>query len=152
VLADAHGRCLVGRVGKHAFQPGFELDHARFALAAPDGKADALTRMLGSQRTIDVEVELALSPVPTEAVVGKWIDQARGFVAAAVAPVHQQLASQGEMVELLFEVGGVLGDRGFLHKIKDKALILSWRTDRIPERDLAEYDARLQRLTGSVPP
>lgn len=152
VLADASSRCVIGRVGKRAFQPGFDLDHARFGLAAPTGKSDALGRLLGSDRSLDLEIELVLSPAPTPKAVDQWIADARRFAAGIVDPIRQQFAGQGAMVGVLFDLGSVLANHGFRHEIKDKALLLSWRTDRIPESDLTTYEARLQAIIGSAPP
>lgn len=144
VLADAHGRCVTGFVAAHDFQPGYKLDKARFGFAAPEGKGDPLTNLLGSTRTLDLSVELTLSPAPTEQVVNTWIDQAKDFVSTSVAPVKAQFAGQGPAVDVLFDLAGVLGDKGFRHTLKDKTLTLSWRTDRIPQSDLTQYESRLE--------
>jgi hypothetical protein len=144
VLADGRGRCITGYVAAHDFQPGYKLDHARFGFAAPEGKGDPLTNLLGSHRTLDVAVELTLSPAPTEQVVTGWIDEAKMFVSSSVAPVKAELAGQGPAMDVLFDLAGVMGDKGFRHTIKDKTLTLSWRTDRIAASDLTQFESRLE--------
>jgi hypothetical protein len=144
VLTDARGRCVTGTVGPHDFQPGYKLDKARFGFAAPEGKGDPLTNLLGSKRTLELVVELTLSPAPTEQVVNGWIDQAKAFVSSTLAPVQAQFAGQGPAVDVLFDLAGVLGDKGFRHTLKDKTLTLTWRTDRIPQSDLTQYESRLE--------
>ena len=55
----------------------------------------------------------------------------------------------------MFDLGGLLGNRGFHRELTDRSLVLSWRTDRIPQSDLAVYESRLQHAigaTGAVPP
>jgi hypothetical protein len=146
VLTDTHGRCITGFVAAHDFQPGYKLDHARFGMAAPQGKGDSLTNLMGSSRTLELAVELTLSPAPTEQVVQGWIDQAKQFVSATVEPVKAQFAGQGPAADVLFKVGGLLGEKGFRHTLKDKTLTLSWRTDRIPASDLAQYETQLEAL------
>jgi hypothetical protein len=148
VLHDAHGRCMIGAVGKREFKKGFGLDRARFALAAPEGKGDALTQLLGSIRTLDLEIELTLTPAVTEATVQKWIGEARAWMSTTMAPVRAQFAAQGAMVDVMFDLAGLLGERGFKHTIQDKALGLSWRTDRVPEAELMSYESKLQAAMG----
>jgi hypothetical protein len=145
LLADAHGMCVRGLVGKREFQPGYELDHARFAFAAPEGKGDPLTKMLGSLRTLDLEFEFTLTPAPTDAVVNKWIDQARTWVSMTAAPVRAQFAAQGPLVDVMFDLAGLLGERGFRHSLKGNALSFSWRTDRVSSTDLMAYEVRLAK-------
>jgi len=144
VLADGRGRCVTGYVAAHDFQPGYKLEHARFGFAAPEGKGDPLTNLLGSHRTLDLAVELTLSPAPTEQVVNGWIDEAKAFVSTSIAPVKAEFAGQGPAVDVLFDLAGVMGDKGFRHTLKDKTLTLSWRTDRIPQSDLTQYESRLE--------
>ena len=146
VLTDAHGRCVTGYVGATDFQPGYKLDKARFGFAGPEGKGDPLTNLLGSKRTLELAVELTLSPAPTEQVVGGWIDEAKAWIGATAAPIKEQFAGQGPAVDVLFDLAGLLGDKGFKHTLKDKTLTLTWRTDRIPESDLTSYESRLEAV------
>ena len=148
VVPDTHGMCIRGFVGKRDFQPGFQLERARFAFAAPDGHADALTSLLGSTRTLDVEVELALAPAPTPQVVDRWIAEARASLAEIGAPLRLQFASQGPLVDVMFDMIGLIGNQGFRHDIKGSALQLSWRTDRISKSDLARIETRLEAVLG----
>jgi hypothetical protein len=144
VVSDAHGRCVVGVVGKHDFQPGYGLTRARFALAAPETGGDPLTNLMGSRRSLEFAVELALDPAPTEAVFGKWNAQARAWLRETMAPVRAQFAAQGPVVDVMFDLAALLGDRGFKHEIKGNALAMSWRTDRVPTSDLAALETRMQ--------
>ena len=150
LLADPRGMCVRGLVGAREFQLGYQLEHARFALAAPEGSGDPLTKMLGSVRSLDLQFELTLTPAPTEAVVNTWIDQARAWVSLTAAPVRAQFASQGPLVDVMFDVGALLGERGFRHSLKDKAVSLSWRTDRVSNTDLSVYEARLAKAMKAM--
>jgi hypothetical protein len=151
VVADARGRCVLGYVNKRPFQPGYTLDKARFVLAAPEGKSDALTRMLGSLRTLDLEVELVLDPAPTPKVVQGWIAEARAWVANIGASVRGGFADQGAVVDAMFDMAALLGKSGFKHTLKDKALTLSFRTDRISQAELMTIETRLQAAIGGAP-
>ncbi len=144
VVSDAHGRCIVGFVGKHDFQPGYGLTRARFALAAPESGGDPLTRLMSSRRSLEFAVELALDPAPTETVFGKWNAQARAWLRDTMAPVRAQFAAQGPVVDVMFDLAALLGDRGFQHEIKGNSLVMSWRTDRVPSSDLSALETRTQ--------
>ncbi|MBV8757944.1 MAG: hypothetical protein JO257_11730 [Deltaproteobacteria bacterium] len=146
VLTDARGRCVTGFVNKTDFQPGYKLDHARFGFAGPEGAGDPLTNLLGSHRTLELAVELTLSPAPTDATVQGWIDQAKQWVRATVEPIKMQFAGQGPAVDVLFDLAGLLGNKGFKYTLKDKVLTLTWRTDRIPASDLTTYEKRLEAV------
>lgn len=150
VLSDAKGRCIVGKVGATGFQPGFELDRARFALAAPSGKSDPLMAMLESQRTLELVVDLELTPAAKEADVKKWTAQGRAWMGNIAAPLRVQFAGN-PMLDVYFDMLAVLGERGFKHELKDKTLRLSWRTDRVPRTDLDALEARFQALLGTQP-
>jgi hypothetical protein len=148
-VADAHGRCLLGAVGPRDFLPGFKLERARFAVAAPEGSAtDALMGMLGSRRTLDVEVELTLAPAPTAGDADGWISQGKLFLAGIGANVRSQFAGQGEMMDVYFDMLAMIGTKAFRHELKDKALRFSWRTDRIPSSDLKDLERRLEAVVG----
>ena len=144
VLTDARGRCITGYVHQTDFQPGYKLDHARFGFAGPEGQGDPLTNLLGSHRTLELAVELTLSPAPTDATVKGWIDQAKAWVSTTVEPIKMQFAGQGPAVDVLFDLAGLLGNKGFKYTLKDKVLTLTWRTDRIPQSDLTSYEKRLE--------
>lgn len=154
VVPDARGRCVLGYVTKRPFQPGHELERARFVLAAPEGKGDPLTQLLGSRRTLDLEVELVLSPAPSEKTVQGWIAAARTYVANMASSVRAGFAGQGPIVDAMFDVGALLGNRGFRHTLKDKSLTLSFRTDRISSGELATVEGRLEsalKASGVTP-
>jgi hypothetical protein len=148
VLADAHGRCVLGAVATRPFQPGFALDHARFGVAAPAGSGDALTHLLGSARSLDLEVELTLAPAPTEPVVDGWLDQGRAMVSVAMAPIKDQFGASG-LTKAYVEMFEVVGSRGFASHLDGAALRLSWRTDRIHESDVTEIERELQGALGN---
>jgi len=147
-LADAHGRCILGRVGQQDFQPGFKLDRARFALAVPPGKNDPLMAMMGSQRTLELNVELVLSPAAKDADVKKWIQQARAWMSDIGAPLRAQFAGN-PMLDVFADMASLLGERGFKYDLKDKSLRLSWRTDRVPRADLDALEKRFQEAGGA---
>lgn len=144
VVADSRGRCVLGYVSKRPFQPGYELERARFVLAAPEGNSDALTRLLGVQRTLDLEVELVLAPAATEKKVQEWIAEARAYISNIMTSVRAGFAGQGPIVDAVFDMGALLGNTGFRHTLKDKSLTLSFRTDRISSSQLVTIEARLQ--------
>jgi hypothetical protein len=153
VLTDTRGRCVTGFVGAHDFQPGYKLEHARFGFAGPEGAGDPLTNLLGSHRTLELAVELTLSPAPTEQVVNGWIDEAKAFLTGTLEPIKAQFAGQGPAVDVLWDLAGLLGNKGFRHTLKDKTLTLTWRTDRIPQSDLSTYEKRLElALPGGLNP
>lgn len=143
VVADPGGMCIRGRVGNREFQPGYKLDHARFAMTLPDGASDPLMKLVGSTRTMDVEVELALDPAPTEAAAAKWIAEARTWMSTTMDPVRASLAAQGPMVDAMFDVARLVGTKGFTHTIKGSSFLLSWRTSRISSSDLASVESKL---------
>lgn len=151
VVPDAGGMCMRGRVGAREFQPGYKLDHARFAMALPDGASDPLMKLVGSTRTMDVEVELALDPAPTEAVTEKWIAEARTWLASTMEPVRASLGASGPMADALFDVAALVGTKGFTHAIKGNALALSWRTSRISSSDLSAIETKLAHFLPASP-
>jgi hypothetical protein len=150
VVPDPRGRCVFGEVGKREFRGKHALDRARFALVAPEGKGDPMTRLLGSNRTLDLEVELVLEPAATDATVKGWIAEARQWVIQTMEPVRAQFAGQGPIVDVMFEVGSLLGKQGFKYTLKDKALTLSFRTDRITSEQIVSVEARLQGVLGQM--
>lgn len=153
VVANANGRCMVGLVGPREFQPGYKVDRARFAMAAPPGQqGDALMTLLGSTRTLGVEIELVLSPAPTASDVKSWIADGRTYLAAIGQNVKSSFAGQGPMVEIYFDMISLIGTRAFEHSVAGKSLRFSWRTDRIPESDLTALERRLGAALGAPPP
>ncbi|MBA3502006.1 MAG: hypothetical protein M4D80_16795 [Myxococcota bacterium] len=150
VVGDAHGRCILGRVGPTDFQPGYKLDRARFALAAPAGRDDALMALLDSKRTLDMNVELVLTPAPEQADVEKWVKQGRSWMSNIAGPVRVQFAGN-PMLDVYFDMLALLGERGFTYLVKDKSLTFSWRTDRVPAKDLDALERRFQALMGTTP-
>jgi hypothetical protein len=144
VLADAHGRCVAGFVGATDFQPGYSLEHARFGVAAPEGKGDPFTNLLGSRRTLELALELTLAPAPTEHTISSWIAQAKESLRDTFAPIKTQF--QGPLVDVVFDLAGLLGDKGFRSTLNDKTLTMTWRTDRIGAADLATYESRLEAV------
>jgi hypothetical protein len=144
LVGDPRGRCVLGNVAKRAFQPGYSLERARFLLAAPEGKGDPLTNMVGSNRSLDLEVELTLEPAPTEKTVKGWITDARAWMRNIGDSVRASFAGQGPMVDAMYEMAGLLGKSGFRHTLKDKSLTLSFRTDRITSAQLASLEARFE--------
>ena len=153
VLTDARGRCVTGYVNKTDFQPGYKLDHARFGFAGPEGAGDPLTNLLGSHRTLELAVELTLSPAPTHATVQSWISEAKTWVSSTLEPIKMQFAGQGPAVDVLWDLAGLLGNEGFMYTLKGNVLTLTWRTDRIPQRDLTTYEKRLEAaLPGGFNP
>lgn len=144
LVGDPRGRCVLGNVAKRAFQPGYELQRARFFLGAPEGNGDALTQMLGSKRSLDLEVELTLNPVPSEATVAAWVAAARAWMSNIGDSVRGSFAGQGPLVDAMYEMAGLLGRSGFRRTLKDKSLTLSFRTDRISHAELAAVESRLE--------
>jgi hypothetical protein len=147
VLADSRGRCILGRVGATDFQPGFKLERSRFALAAPSGKPDALMGMLGSERTLELVVELFLAPAAKDANVKKWVAQGRQYMSNLAGPVKMQFAGN-PVLDVYLDMVALLGDRGFKYELKDKSLRFTWRTDRVPRSDLDALETRLQAVLG----
>lgn len=145
VVADARGRCIIGRVGKAGFQPGFELERARFAMAAPPGKDDALMALLASQRTLELTVELTLTPAPKDANARAWIAQGKQWMSGIAAPMRAQFAGN-PMLDAYIEMLALLGERGFKYEIADQALRFSWRTDRVPRGELDALEKRFGAL------
>ncbi|HLL22049.1 MAG TPA: hypothetical protein VK427_07955 [Kofleriaceae bacterium] len=150
VLGDARGRCILGRVGPTDFQPGYKLDGARFALAAPPGKGDPLMALLDSKRTVDVTVELVLTPAPKEADVQVWVARGRAYAGSLAAPLKMQFAGN-PMLDVYFDMMALLGERGFKYELDGKALRFSWRTDRVPASELAALEKRFQAAQGTQP-
>jgi hypothetical protein len=144
LVGDPRGRCVLGNVAKRPFQPGYELERARFFLAAPEGKGDPLTNMVGSSRSLDLEVQLTLAPAPTEKTVAGWIAAARAWMRDIGDSVRASFAGQGPMVDAMYEMAGLIGKSGFRHTLKDNTLTLSFRTDRITSRELAAIESRFE--------
>lgn len=151
LLDDAHGRCVVGFSGKDDFKPGFKLDHARFAVALPEGKGDPVTALVGSNRTLDVEIELTLAPAAKEADVTRWIAETRTWMTTVLAPVKAQFGGQGPLVEVIADLLGLITERGFQHKLAGPALRLSWQTRRVPQADVSAIESRLGALMSKAP-
>jgi len=151
VLGDARGRCVVGTTGATPFKPGFDLESSRFAMGLPPAKTDHLTKMVGSNKTLDVEIELALSVAASEKDVQRWIAESRQWVAGIAAPLRLQFAGQGQMVETFFEAGSLVANKGFEHELDGKLLRLSWRTDRIERADVQSIEADLERAVKGGP-
>lgn len=144
------GRCMVGAIGhQDDVKPGFDLERGRFLVAAPLGAGDALGRLLGSKRTLAMEIELTLEPAPTAADLTRWTAEARQWVAGIVDPLRQQFAGQGPAVELTFDMGGMLVEHGFRPTLTGKDLRLSWRTDRVPASALDDLERRFQSVLGT---
>lgn len=150
LVSDARGRCVLGHVAKRSFQPGHDLDHARFVLAAPEGKGDPLTNLVGSSRTLDLEVELVLEPAPTDKTVLAWIADARAYLGNMAEGVRASFAGQGPLVDAMFDMGALLGKSGFRHTLKDSSLTLSFRTDRISSREIATIETKLEGAMGQM--
>ena len=144
LLPDSHGRCAVGVVGPNDWKPGFKLDRARFAMAAPPGGGDALTKLIGSDRTLDVELEANLTPPPAEKDYNAWYAEAKDWISSTVDPIKMQFAGGGPMVDAYFDMMSLVASRGFDHQIKGKALTLSWRTNRIQQSDLSAIESELE--------
>jgi hypothetical protein len=149
VLSDARGRCVVGTTGASEFKPGFDLESSRFAMALPPAKTDHLAQLMGSNKTLNVEIELALSKAATEKDVQRWIEEARQWVAGVAAPIRMQFAGQGEMVGTMFDAAGLIATQGFHHELKEKLLRLSFRTDRVERASLRRLEADLERVMGA---
>ncbi len=149
VLADTHGRCIIGAVGPRDFLPGFKIEKARFAVGAPEtAEADPLMKLMGSKRSMDVQVELALSPAPTATDVDGWISMGKMYLGGLGDNVRSQFAGQGGLMDVYFDMLSLLGTKAFRHDIKGNAVRFSWRTDRVPAADLTELERRLQAAVG----
>ncbi len=149
VLADTHGRCIIGAVGPRDFLPGFKIEKARFAVGAPEtAEADPLMKLMGSKRSLDVQVELALAPAPTAAVVDGWITMGKMYIGNIGDSVRGQFAGQGALMDVYFDMISLLGTKAFRHDLKGNAVRFSWRTDRVPSTDLSELESRLQAAVG----
>jgi hypothetical protein len=154
LVGDPRGRCVLGHVAKRPFQPGYTLERARFFLAAPEGKGDPLTQMLGSTRSLDLEVELTLEPAPSDKTVAAWIAQARAWVGNIGDSVRGSFAGQGPIVDAMYEMASLLGKSGFRRTVKDNSLTLSFRTDRITSRELAVLESKFEgamKQMGAAP-
>jgi hypothetical protein len=151
IVGDPRGRCLLGYVNERLFQPGYQLERARFILAAPEDKGDPLTQLFGSRRTLDLEVELLLDPPPSAATVQSWIVAAGAWVSNIADSVHAGFSGQGPIVEAVFDIGALLGKRSFRHTLKDKSLTLSFRSDRIASAELVTIESRLQTAMKAQP-
>lgn len=148
VLADRRGRCVVGTTGPSSFKPGFDLASSRFAMAAPPAKGDPLAQVMGTDKSLDVEIELSLAKAPAEADVNRWIAEARQWVSGIAGPVRLQFAAQSEAVAVVFEAASLIATQGFRHELDGKVLHLSWRTDRLRRAELQRLEADLQRVTA----
>lgn len=147
VLDDTHNRCAAALVAARDFQPGVKLSRGRFAMAAPVAtKPDALMSMLGSRKSLGVEVELVLDPPPTDAKAKEWIAMGKMFLSNIGANVRGQFAGQGDLMEVYFDMLSLIGEKAFVHSVKDSSLRLSWRTDRIPKPELQAVESRLEGL------
>lgn len=51
-------------------------------------------------------------------------------------------------MDVYFDMLSLIGEKGFVHSVKDSSLRLSWRTDRIPKADLQAVESRLESLLG----
>ncbi|MBA3460433.1 MAG: hypothetical protein H0T46_10760 [Deltaproteobacteria bacterium] len=150
VVADPRGRCIVGAIGPRDFLPGFKLDKARFGVAAPEVDGDdALMKLMGSRRTLDVEVELTLTPAPKPAEVDAWITQGRMYLGGIGDSVRGQFAGQGDLMDIYFDMLSMIGTKAFRHELKANVLRFSWRTDRIPSSDLSALEKRLEAVMGA---
>jgi hypothetical protein len=149
VAPDPGGRCVVGTVGPNDFKPGFKLDKARFVMAAPSGKPDPMTKLLESDRTFDVEIELTLTPAPKDSDLKKWIEEGKAWMAEVAAPIKMQFAGQGPAVDAMIDMFSLIGERGFKPTITGNNLQLSWRTDRLPQSDLDAIETKLQAVMGT---
>ena len=150
LVDDARGRCAIGTVAKQeAFKPGFDLDRARFVLALPAGKPDALTRLMASDRSVDLEAELTMTPAPTDADLARWTAESRSWIKEIADPVRAQFAGQGPVVEMVFEMVRILVEHGYRPTIAGNELTLSWRTDRVPPGALADLERRFQATMGT---
>ncbi len=150
VVADPNGRCILGTVGPRDFLPGYKLERARFGVVAPerDGANDGLMNLMGSKRTLDVEVELTLSPAPTPAEVDAWIAQGKAYLGGIGDSVRGQFAGQGDLMDVYFDMITVIGTKSFRHELKGNVLTFSWRSDRVPAADLSSIEKRLQAVMG----
>jgi hypothetical protein len=149
VIADARERCVIGSVGAQDFKPGWKLDHARFVMTARTGKGDPLSRLLESTRSLDTEVELVLSPAPKEADVARWTDEARAWAAQTAAPIRAQFAGNTPAIDVYFDMAALIANRGFTHKLADRSVLLSWRTDRIQQAELSALATKLEQAIGT---
>ncbi|HTJ45591.1 MAG TPA: hypothetical protein VL463_25990 [Kofleriaceae bacterium] len=151
LLKDARERCGVGIVGPNDFKPGFKLTRARFAMSVPSNGGDPLTKLIGSSRTLDTELEMTIDPAPSEKDYQQWYDEAAAWIGETVEPIKAQFAGGGPMVDAYLDMFKLVGTRGFDHALKGKSLTLSWRTDRIQESDLSAIEAELEHAAGSTP-
>jgi hypothetical protein len=144
---ETRNRCMAGIVGPRDFQPGFKLERALFAMAAPPAaKPDAMMTMLESQKTLDVEVDLQLAPAPTNAKAQEWIRMGKMFLGGIGANVRGQFAGQDDAMNVYFDMLSLIGEKAFSHAVKGSSLRFSWRTDRIPKSDLQALETRLQSV------
>jgi len=140
LASDPRGRCVVGEIAKSAgFQPGYDLEGARFVvLNPPRTDDDELAKIMSAQHGLDVEVALDLSKAPTRAEVDGWVAQARTWFDGVVAqtPAPPQLAT---MLRVFVE-------SAFSYKIDDHRVVMSWKTDRIPRAQLEAIDSQLSGM------
>jgi len=149
VLADTRGRCIIGAVGPRDFLPGFKIEKARFAIGAPEtAEADPMMKMMNSKRSMDVQVDLALSPAPTSTDVDGWISMGKMYIGNMADGVRSQFAGQGGLMDVYFDMLTVIGTKAFRHDIKGNAVRFSWRTDRVPQADLTDLERRLEAAVG----
>lgn len=154
ILSNTRNRCVIADVGERDFQPGFRLTRGRVALAVPEAgeTKDAVMTLMGSRKTLDLEVDLALAPAATEANASAWIAMGKTYLAGIGESVKGQFAGQGELMQIYFDMISLVGVKGFEHALDKDSLRLSWRTNRIPEADLTRISAQLEQLTGPAAP
>ncbi len=150
LVDGARGRCMLGRIGRQDdVKPGFVVDRGRFVVAAPVGKGDPLTTLMSSKRSLALEIELTMTPAPTDADLARWTRESRTWMAGVAAPIRQQFAAGGPAVDVVFDMIDVLVEHGFTATIHDRDLRLSWRTDRVPASALEALERRFQATMGT---
>jgi hypothetical protein len=150
IMSDTHNRCIVGQSGPRDFQPGFKLTKGRFAAGVPTaGKTDPLMKLIGSSKTFDVQVDLALAPTPKDSDVSTWIADGKAWLGNIGSGVRANFAGQDAMMDVYFDMLSLIGERAFNHDLKGNTLRLSWRTDRIPQSDLSALETKLGPLLGT---
>jgi hypothetical protein len=137
---DRRGRCAIGEVpAASGFRPGFDLTGGRFIVVTPPrAPDDALASMVGTARSLDLEIQFDLSKTPTAADVDGWIEQGRQYFngIAAGTPAPPALV---DLMRLVVE-------KALSYKIGDKQLVLSWHTARVPRSALESAETALQEL------
>jgi hypothetical protein len=144
LLSDTRGRCLVGRASGFAASPEYQLDRARIAVAIPEG-ADVIGRSVGSRRTLDIEAEAVLAPAPSPAVVDAWIAEGRTWVGSALTEVRGELGMSDPLAAIIVDVAAAVAYSAFRHELAGDTLRMSWRSDRITEREIEAFVPRFRR-------